>query len=76
MCMFVAQSPGGTANLWELVSVVNGQDDSLLPEEYSKGIMHRKHLIKFRSVSYSLDTLQRIKYNLSFCLVMFSVQYL
>ncbi|XP_030837047.1 WD repeat-containing protein 17 [Strongylocentrotus purpuratus] len=42
-------SPGGTANLWELVSVVNGQDDSLLPEEYSKGIMHRKHLIKFRS---------------------------
>nr|XP_054754623.1 WD repeat-containing protein 17-like [Lytechinus pictus] len=42
-------SPGDTANLWELVSIINGQDDSLLPEDYSKGIMHKKHLIKFRS---------------------------
>ena len=51
MCVFVFQSPGGTKNLWELVYVVNGQDDSLLPDDYSQGIMHSKHLVKFTAVS-------------------------
>ncbi|XP_072040937.1 WD repeat-containing protein 17-like [Amphiura filiformis] len=40
-------SPGGTKNLWELAFVVNGQDDSLLPDDYRQGIMHSKHLVKF-----------------------------
>lgn len=42
--------PGGSSNLWDLVSVINGQDDSLLPASYSKGVMHMKHLLKFKTV--------------------------
>lgn len=42
--------PGGSSNLWDLVSVINGQDDSLLPAGYSKGVMHMKHLLKFKTV--------------------------
>lgn len=45
------QPPGGSDNLWNLVAVIGGQDDSLLPQNYCKGIMHLKHLIKFRMVS-------------------------
>ena len=45
------QPPGGSDNLWTLVAVIKGQDDSLLPQNYCKGIMHLKHLIKFRTVS-------------------------
>ncbi|XP_022109388.1 WD repeat-containing protein 17-like [Acanthaster planci] len=41
--------PGGSRILWELVSILNGQDDSLLPDDYSKGIMHAKHLVKFKA---------------------------
>uniref|UniRef100_A0A3B3ZTQ0 Uncharacterized protein n=1 Tax=Periophthalmus magnuspinnatus TaxID=409849 RepID=A0A3B3ZTQ0_9GOBI len=41
--------PGGSCNLWDLVSVINGQDDSLLPPSYSKGVMHMKHLLKFKT---------------------------
>uniref|UniRef100_A0A3P8W9Z8 WD repeat domain 17 n=1 Tax=Cynoglossus semilaevis TaxID=244447 RepID=A0A3P8W9Z8_CYNSE len=41
--------PGGSSNLWDLVSVINGQDDSLLPCSYSKGVMHMKHLLKFKT---------------------------
>ncbi|XP_071786517.1 WD repeat-containing protein 17-like [Asterias amurensis] len=41
--------PGGSKILWELVSVLNGQDDSLLAEDYSKGILHAKHLVKFKA---------------------------
>uniref|UniRef100_A0A8C3U5Y8 WD repeat domain 17 n=1 Tax=Catharus ustulatus TaxID=91951 RepID=A0A8C3U5Y8_CATUS len=40
--------PGGSKNLWDLVAVIKGQDDSLLPQNYCKGIMHMKHLIRFR----------------------------
>ncbi len=47
------QPPGGSSNLWDLVSVVNGQDDSLLPASYSKGVMHMKHLLKFKTVRSS-----------------------
>uniref|UniRef100_A0A8B9MAP4 WD repeat domain 17 n=1 Tax=Accipiter nisus TaxID=211598 RepID=A0A8B9MAP4_9AVES len=43
--------PGGSKNLWDLVAVIKGQDDSLLPQNYCKGIMHIKHLIRFRTVS-------------------------
>uniref|UniRef100_A0A8C4TXD3 WD repeat domain 17 n=1 Tax=Falco tinnunculus TaxID=100819 RepID=A0A8C4TXD3_FALTI len=42
---------GGSKNLWDLVAVIKGQDDSLLPQNYCKGIMHMKHLIRFRMVS-------------------------
>lgn len=45
------QPPGGSSNLWDLVSVIKGQDDSLLPPSYSKGVMHMKHLLKFKTVS-------------------------
>uniref|UniRef100_A0A8C5FIC9 WD repeat domain 17 n=1 Tax=Gadus morhua TaxID=8049 RepID=A0A8C5FIC9_GADMO len=41
--------PGGSNNLWDLVSVINGQDDSLLPPSYSKGVMHMKHLLRFKT---------------------------
>ena len=44
MVVFVFQSPCGTGNLWELVSVLSGQDDSLLSENYTKGIMHSSNL--------------------------------
>lgn len=47
----VFQPPGGSTNLWDLVFVINGQDDSLLPPSYSKGVMHMKHLLKFKTVS-------------------------
>lgn len=51
VCVCVRQPPGGSSNLWDLVSVINGQDDSLLPASYSKGVMHMKHLLKFKTVS-------------------------
>uniref|UniRef100_A0A6I8NRB7 WD repeat domain 17 n=1 Tax=Ornithorhynchus anatinus TaxID=9258 RepID=A0A6I8NRB7_ORNAN len=41
--------PGGSQNLWDLVAIIKGQDDSLLPQNYSKGIMHVKHLVRFRT---------------------------
>ena len=46
----VLQCPGGTENLWELVAVTKGLDDSLLSSKYSKGIMHMKHLTMFQAV--------------------------
>lgn len=49
-CAVQLQPPGGSSNLWNLVSVINGQDDSLLPASYSKGVMHMKHLLKFKTV--------------------------
>ncbi|XP_071125109.1 WD repeat-containing protein 17-like [Mytilus edulis] len=45
---FFSQPAGGN-NLWDLVSVVQGMDDALLGENYSKGIMHVKHLTKFKA---------------------------
>uniref|UniRef100_A0A8D0CAL2 WD repeat domain 17 n=1 Tax=Scleropages formosus TaxID=113540 RepID=A0A8D0CAL2_SCLFO len=41
--------PGGSHNLWDLVAVITGQDDSLLPQSYSNGIMHMKHLVRFKT---------------------------
>lgn len=41
--------PGGSNNLWDLVSVINGQEDLLLPSSYSRGVMHKKHLLKFKT---------------------------
>lgn len=49
--MFVFQPPGGSHNLWDLVAVIKGQDDSLLPQNYGQGIMHMKHLVRFKTVS-------------------------
>lgn len=55
-CAVQLQPPGGSINLWNLVSVINGQDDSLLPASYSKGVMHMKHLLKFKTVRTSFFT--------------------
>ncbi|XP_036372772.1 WD repeat-containing protein 17 isoform X2 [Megalops cyprinoides] len=41
--------PGGSNNLWDLVAVMTGQDDSLLPQSYGKGIMHMRHLVRFKT---------------------------
>ncbi|TRZ01527.1 hypothetical protein DNTS_005210 [Danionella cerebrum] len=41
--------PGGSQNLWDLAAVINGQDDSLLPQNYGQGIMHMKHLVRFKT---------------------------
>uniref|UniRef100_A0A4X1VYY9 WD repeat domain 17 n=1 Tax=Sus scrofa TaxID=9823 RepID=A0A4X1VYY9_PIG len=55
--------PGGSDNLWNLVAVITGQDDSLLPQNYSKGIMHLKHLVKFRtSEAQELTTVKMSKF--------------
>ncbi|XP_042664033.1 WD repeat-containing protein 17 isoform X1 [Tyto alba] len=55
--------PGGSKNLWDLVAVIKGQDDSLLPQHYCKGIMHMKHLIRFRmSKAQELTTVKMSKY--------------
>ncbi|KAM5264681.1 WD repeat-containing protein 17 isoform 3-T3 [Ctenodactylus gundi] len=55
--------PGGSDNLWNLVSVIEGQDDSLLPQNYRKGIMHLKHLTKFRtSEAQELTTVKMSKF--------------
>ncbi|XP_032774664.1 WD repeat-containing protein 17 [Rattus rattus] len=56
-------SPGGSDNLWNLVAVIKGQDDSLLPQNYYKGMMHLKHLIKFRtSEAQELTTIKMSKF--------------
>ncbi|NWH72080.1 WDR17 protein, partial [Piaya cayana] len=55
--------PGGTKNLWDLVAVIKGQDDSLLPQNYCKGIMHMKHLVRFRmSKAQELTTIKMSKF--------------
>ncbi|XP_065550951.1 WD repeat-containing protein 17 isoform X3 [Lathamus discolor] len=55
--------PGGSKNLWDLVAVIKGQDDSLLPQNYCKGIMHMKHLIRFRmSRAQELTTVKMSKF--------------
>ncbi|XP_060102496.1 WD repeat-containing protein 17 isoform X4 [Heteronotia binoei] len=55
--------PGGSKNLWDLVAVIKGQDDSLLPQNYCKGIMHMKHLIRFKmSKAQELTTVKMSKF--------------
>uniref|UniRef100_A0AAR2INH4 WD repeat domain 17 n=1 Tax=Pygocentrus nattereri TaxID=42514 RepID=A0AAR2INH4_PYGNA len=47
--------PGGSHNLWDLVAVINRQDDSLLPQNYGQGIMHMKHLVRFKTWEKALS---------------------
>ncbi|XP_069796992.1 WD repeat-containing protein 17 [Narcine bancroftii] len=55
--------PGGSKNLWDLVAVLTGQDDSLLPQNYCKGIMHMKHLVRFKmSKAQELTTVKMSKF--------------
>ncbi|KAK0130633.1 WD repeat-containing protein 17 [Merluccius polli] len=54
--------PGGSNNLWDLVSVINGQDDSLLPPSYSKGVMHMKHLLRFKTMPRRLTIVKMSKF--------------
>ncbi|KAJ8028341.1 WD repeat-containing protein 17 [Holothuria leucospilota] len=53
--------PSGLRNLWELVSVLNGMDDAMLSETYSKGIMHVKHLMKFKSSEAQQFEMAKVK---------------
>ncbi|XP_046772584.1 WD repeat-containing protein 17 isoform X2 [Gallus gallus] len=55
--------PGGSKNLWDLVAVIKGQDDSLLPQNYCKGIMHIKHLVRFKmSEAHELTAVKMSKF--------------
>ncbi|XP_048365467.1 WD repeat-containing protein 17 isoform X2 [Sphaerodactylus townsendi] len=55
--------PGRSKNLWDLVAVIKGQDDSLLPQNYYEGIMHMKHLIRFKmSKAQELTTVKMSKF--------------
>ncbi|NWV38305.1 WDR17 protein, partial [Grantiella picta] len=55
--------PGGSKNLWDLVAIIKGQDDSLLPQNYCNGIMHVKHLVRFRmSKAQELTTVKMSKF--------------
>uniref|UniRef100_A0A4W3GRT2 WD repeat domain 17 n=1 Tax=Callorhinchus milii TaxID=7868 RepID=A0A4W3GRT2_CALMI len=55
--------PGGSKNLWDLVAVLKDQDDSLLPQNYCKGIMHMKHLVRFKtSEAQELTTVKMFKF--------------
>ncbi|XP_064418266.1 WD repeat-containing protein 17 isoform X2 [Latimeria chalumnae] len=55
--------PCGSKNLWDIVAVLTGQDDSLLPQNYCKGIMHMKHLIRFKtSEAQELTTVKMSKF--------------
>ncbi|KAJ6668643.1 hypothetical protein lerEdw1_012125 [Lerista edwardsae] len=55
--------PGGSKNLWDLVAVIKGQDDSLLPQNYCKGIMHMKHMVRFKmSKAQELTTVKMSKF--------------
>ncbi|XP_062905536.1 WD repeat-containing protein 17 isoform X1 [Mobula hypostoma] len=55
--------PGGSKNLWDLVAVLTDQDDSLLPQNYCKGIMHMKHLVRFKtSKAQELTTVKMSKF--------------
>ncbi|XP_064607979.1 WD repeat-containing protein 17-like isoform X2 [Liolophura sinensis] len=55
--------PAGTSNLWELVSVVMGLDDSLLSTNYSKGIMHVRHLSRvMASEAQQLEMIKMAKF--------------
>ncbi|XP_048589465.1 WD repeat-containing protein 17 isoform X2 [Nematostella vectensis] len=48
--------PCGTRNLWQLVSVLSGEDENL-STTYGKGIIHSKHLVKYKaSEAQELET--------------------
>uniref|UniRef100_A0A8C5PQP5 WD repeat domain 17 n=2 Tax=Leptobrachium leishanense TaxID=445787 RepID=A0A8C5PQP5_9ANUR len=55
--------PGGNTNLWDLIAVLKGQDDSLLSQHYCKGIIHMKHLVSFKtSKAQELTTVKMSKF--------------
>nr|XP_032812535.1 WD repeat-containing protein 17 isoform X1 [Petromyzon marinus] len=55
--------PGGSRNLWDLVAVLRGQDDGTLPPDYAKGIMHMRHLVKYKtSEAQELTTVKMSKF--------------
>ena len=51
LLFYLLQGARGALNLWELVSVVGGQQDMELSPGYGKGIMHKKHIASFKAVS-------------------------
>ena len=55
---FIPQPPCGGRNLWDLVLVLCDGEESSLPASYSKGIIHSKHLIKYKAVSVLLLLVQ------------------
>ena len=44
--------------MWDLVLVLCDGEESSLPASYSKGIIHSKHLIKYKAVSILLLLVQ------------------
>ncbi|KAL5011845.1 hypothetical protein ScPMuIL_010396 [Solemya velum] len=41
--------PNGIGNLWDLVSVIQGKDTSILSPSYSSGIVHAKHITRYKA---------------------------
>uniref|UniRef100_A0A8C4RB88 WD repeat domain 17 n=1 Tax=Eptatretus burgeri TaxID=7764 RepID=A0A8C4RB88_EPTBU len=39
---------GGSKNLCDLVAVLRDQEESLLPHDYSRGIVHTRHMVKIK----------------------------
>lgn len=55
--------PCGTANLWDLVSVLQGRDILMLSDAYSSGIVHQKHITKFKgSEAQQLEMIKMSKF--------------
>ncbi|CAH1267956.1 WDR17 [Branchiostoma lanceolatum] len=55
--------PNGTKNLWDLVSVIRGEEEGLNPQVYSKGIMHMKHLTSYKaSEAQELEVVRMSKF--------------
>ncbi len=60
------QSTGSIDNIWELVSLLDGQTDNELSPEYNTGIMHYKHLTKFKAVSPMQNSELSLGYHLGY----------
>eukprot|EP00058_Branchiostoma_floridae_P026109 XP_002611599.1 hypothetical protein BRAFLDRAFT_56820 [Branchiostoma floridae] len=55
--------PNGTKNLWDLVSVIRGEEEGLNPQVYRKGIMHMKHLTSYKaSEAQELEVVRMSKF--------------
>ena len=45
------QPPYGLKNFWVLISILLDEDQVQLPSDYTKGIMHTRHAVKYKVVS-------------------------
>ena len=60
-CFISYQPPYGLKNFWVLISILLDEDKVQLPLDYTKGIMHTQHAVKYKVVSYAhiLDSCSR-----------------